>query len=280
MDNAIAGRVARLCARQRESWGDMQRTTPLSAGVNACVLKLVTSARVLVLRVFLQPHAASDTPAEVMTQRLAAAAGIAPPVVLWDPSEQVLVMEWLDAPPWTVAQLQTVEGLSQCAHTFKVLHQLPLPSQCLLPPFDWQSQFAHYASAPAVRAHPLGRAVFQRVAQLLPLKSPRDVCLVHHDPIIDNLLGQSPVQLIDWEYAGLNDPLFDLVALARYHALTDAQAEALLSGYGFAGDWAEFTHLGQLFDALHWLWCVANQRFASFNPAQRDEFERAVSSAG
>jgi thiamine kinase-like enzyme len=54
--------------------------------------------------------------------------------------------------------------------------------------------------------------------------------LCHHDPHLGNVIGE-PGVLIDWEYAALGHPLFDLAFVIEYHAL-DGQAEsALLAGW-------------------------------------------------
>lgn len=57
--------------------------------------------------------------------------------------------------------------------------------------------------------------------------------LCHNDLVCDNVLlveGQG-LLLIDWEYAGVGDPWFDLAVVVRHHDLGDALAESFLEDY-------------------------------------------------
>lgn len=58
-------------------------------------------------------------------------------------------------------------------------------------------------------------------------------CLCHHDLLGENLLVQEDcITVIDWEYARLGDPAFDISVFAETYDLDHAQLTTLLSGYG------------------------------------------------
>lgn len=58
-------------------------------------------------------------------------------------------------------------------------------------------------------------------------------CLCHHDLLGENILiADGRATVIDWEYARLGDPAFDISVFAETYDLDHAQLEALLSGYG------------------------------------------------
>ena len=60
------------------------------------------------------------------------------------------------------------------------------------------------------------------------------VTLCHIDSIFDNFLfveGREDPYLIDWEYAGLSDPLIDIAMFAIYANYTEEETKQLLAGY-------------------------------------------------
>lgn len=76
----------------------------------------------------------------------------------------------------------------------------------------------------------------QLMAQLESMTD-RPQVLSHIDSVADNFLfipagdGAETVRLIDWEYAGMCDPLFDLSMCAIYSYYDDAQVEKLIQIY-------------------------------------------------
>jgi thiamine kinase-like enzyme len=84
-----------------------------------------------------------------------------------------------------------------------------------------------------------------------------DTRCCHNDVVAANVLASPRLCLLDWEYAGDNDPYFDLASLIGYHDLGERQVKTLLSAYGGAADPGKRERLGlclRLFDALQWLW--------------------------
>lgn len=63
-------------------------------------------------------------------------------------------------------------------------------------------------------------------------KRPHKHCLCHFDLNPDNfLIKGSQMKLLDWEYAGMNDPYFDVAGWVVYKKYTNAQIYRLISGY-------------------------------------------------
>lgn len=64
-------------------------------------------------------------------------------------------------------------------------------------------------------------------------KQPHKYCLCHFDLNPDNfmLTKSGKIRLLDWEYAGMNDPLFDLAGWIVYKQYTDKEINALICGY-------------------------------------------------
>jgi thiamine kinase len=86
---------------------------------------------------------------------------------------------------------------------------------------------------------------------------PRVLC--HHDVHGGNMVIDPArrLWLVDWEYAGLGDPVFDLASFASQHALTLAESRLLHASYVQAGGevtWPRLLLAGWAFDYVQWLW--------------------------
>ena len=75
-----------------------------------------------------------------------------------------------------------------------------------------------------------------------------------------NIIGCGPVRLIDWEYAAVGDPLFDLAVVVRHHQLPAPIAGGFLRAYMGTPDRVtseRFEAFCQLYDLLSELWYLA-----------------------
>jgi len=82
-------------------------------------------------------------------------------------------------------------------------------------------------------------------------------CLCHNDVHHLNVVGGENLRLIDWEYAGVGEPLFDLASACVYHRYGRSQRERLLSTYGAPSDtisWQRLELACWLFDYIRDLW--------------------------
>ena len=77
----------------------------------------------------------------------------------------------------------------------------------------------------------------------------------HGDLNAGNVIGPVPM-LVDWEYAQLADPVYDLACLCVYYPSLRPRTEELLSNAGItAANGAERLRLhAELFDGLNRLW--------------------------
>ncbi len=90
---------------------------------------------------------------------------------------------------------------------------------------------------------------------------------LHHLNLLDD---GDRLWLVDWEYGGVGDPLFDLASLACQHGYTAAERVALLDAYGAGdGNTAEMLDAAcTAFDYVQWLWYLV---WAARNPAAGHE---------
>jgi thiamine kinase-like enzyme len=169
--------------------------------------------------------------AERIANTAAAGLGIAPEVVAAD--ERSIVTRF-------VADGTAVDpdGLradpASVAHALRAFHALELE----LPARFWVPELlADYARIVAARGGSLSAAYAQtqeladRIAQALPLSDPKPC---HDDLLPGNLMsiaGTETILLVDWEYAGMGHPLFDLGNLAVNNEFDAAAEERLLAAY-------------------------------------------------
>lgn len=212
--------------------------------------------------VWRQRHAPIDRPGsraadELLAQRAAAAAGLAPAIIAAEPGGQWLLMEFVDAPQWTRERLQTPAGIEIVAQRLAALHALPVPAGLVAVDAagiarGYLAQLALVAPREAAALEPLLTRI-----QALGHRLSNDgtgLVLNHGDLAVTNMLGEKPV-LVDWEYAQLADRTWDLACLLGYYPSLDALAPRLLSSYGLEpGDRDRLALQRERFELLNGLW--------------------------
>jgi len=187
----------------------------------------------------------------------AAAAGLAPPLVAARPRLGVLVTEFLDGRIWSARQCRSPACLARLGERLAQLHALAAPP---IPRFNPLAVGRAYAALVPRRAGTRSdpRPVLERLERVV-LKLHRGSSassIVHGDLVHTNILEGSALWLLDWEYAQVAEPLFDVACLFAYYAPTARGARRLLSAAGLASD-AAGGRLEQaifVYRALNWLW--------------------------
>lgn len=171
---------------------------------------------------------------ELAITRAAQAAGLGPAVVHAEPG--ILVMEFVDAEPLTaadVAQPDAIEDLARLLH--RVHHDMPRhlagPVLCFWV-FHILRDYARFLTERASPRADLLPGLLAEAETLEKLIGPTPLILGHNDLLPGNILkGQGRFWLIDWEYAGVGNPLFDLGGLASNNGFSPDQEERLLRAY-------------------------------------------------
>ena len=92
--------------------------------------------------------------------------------------------------------------------------------------------------------------------------------LCHNDVHHLNIVDDGSLRLIDWEYAGVGEPLFDLASVCVYHRYRRSQRERLLSAYAAPSEavtWQRLELACWLFDYIRDLWMARR----SLSPLRR-----------
>jgi thiamine kinase-like enzyme len=208
-----------------------------------------------------RPDLRVDLPWEVRVLELAGRVGLAPHVVYCDLDAEVLLTRWAEGRSWVSQQAAAPANLERIAALLRRVHALavPLPAR-LVTPLQWikiydeaLSRQTSTSSDPLLRSEALVRA------QAL-LKLPGAIGVVCHSDLhaMNLIQDDESLILLDWEYAHVTDPLWDL---AGWCANNDFDAEiqrTLLARYlgstPVSSQWQRFRLLLALYDYVCLLW--------------------------
>ena len=213
---------------------------------------------------------------EEIAARSAAAVDVNVEVVFFDSTDGLMVTRFADAATtMTAASFRDLSAVTRAARAFRELHDRATPFAndfTLFPMIDGYRRLLTDKGA----ALPDGYDDVQKAAETVrdALEAhPVKLVASHCDPLCENFLDTGArMYLIDYEYAGNNDPMWDLGDLSVEADFDARQDEVLLSAY--FGDHPPPQHLGRmvaykaLCDLLWTLWGVLQH--VNDNPA--DDF--------
>lgn len=209
-----------------------------------------------------------DRAVEGRNARAAAALGIGPGLVLFDAASGAMVTKAVaGARPLAARDLHDPATLARIARTLRRLHD----GDGFAGRLDPAEKIALYAKRLRGRPGQDAAAALALVPAALALAAEAAasgrLAPCHNDPVPDNLLDDGrTVTLVDWEYAGLNDPLWDLAYLAVEGGLDAAGEDALLAAYGAAALRPRFAAQKALCTAVSALWVVLALAEAGLSP--------------
>jgi thiamine kinase len=157
--------------------------------------------------------------------------GIAPVPLACDSGRGLLATCWIDGRVLDRQELRDPDTLKAIGRLLARLSHLDVQA----PAIDLMATLRRYAhQAGQSDSGPLVQAAS---ALLTQIPGSADPCLCHHDIHAGNLVRRpdGSLSLVDWEYAAMGDPAFDLALLAEEGRLADSDLAHLLQGYGAAG---------------------------------------------
>jgi thiamine kinase-like enzyme len=160
-------------------------------------------------------------------QAVVARAGLTPEAVFHDIERGVSLRRWISGVAWSVTDLRKPANLERLGLLLRDLHGLP-PTGPKFQPGEAASRYA---------AHLGTREALQIAAEANLLlaelrREPTRDCLCHNDLVAENLIDTGEQLIpIDWEYAGIGDPMFDLAVLIQHHELPEDSTRRLLQAY-------------------------------------------------
>ena len=171
---------------------------------------------------------------ELAASRAAHAAGISPAVVYDEPG--VTVLEFVDGRTLEPADLRRRPTLERALDLVARCHR-DVPAHFRGPVlalwvFQVLRDYAHTLEDAGSRMASELPDLLDRAVALERAVGPIDVVFGHNDLLAANFIDDGErLWLIDWDYAGLNSPLFDLGGLASNNELADEDETWLLERY-------------------------------------------------
>ena len=209
---------------------------------------------------------------ELVLHKLAAEHELAPRLHFVDPEQGLLISDWVEPCTETV-DWHVPESIKQLAQLTYNVHALPAPALRL----DLEAHLRFYLARICYRDPRITRLFYSMVDRLQSLP-PHPAVFCHNDISPANLLGD-PLRLVDWEYAGVGDPAFDLACLIRAFAFSESEARLLLDAYqGLGGccPWGRIEEMLRIADFVAVLW--ANVFWESSNEVSyKNMFEQRLS---
>lgn len=214
---------------------------------------------------------------EAAAAREAARAGVSPAVLHADPKTGVMVSRYIDgAVTMSPEAFRVRPGAPERAG--RVLAQLHRSGAVFPFRFELFAMIDEYLRVLSTKdvALPAGYHDVVAGAQVLRLAlaaHPVPLAPCHCDPLCENFLDTGErMWIVDWEYSGMNDPMWDLGDLSVEGGFTDSQDEAMLAAY-FGGEPRAFDRgrmviYKAMCDLLWTLWGLI--QLANGNPA--DDF--------
>lgn len=232
------------------------RASKLYGGTVNTSFRVETSAGRFVVRLHDAQALAlgADHEREAQLHAAAAAAGLAPALVHVDPSHRFMIMEYVAGDLWTSQDFSRPDRLQQLGGTLHTLHSIAPP---VVAPFDvWAVIERQYQRLKPVSEEAADfAALMRRAADALPASGTqlRAKAFVHNDLHHSNLIGLERLYLLDWEYAAVADPLFDVACILAYYPQAADHAEALLDATRLAD-----VATAEMLRETTWLWMLVS----------------------
>jgi thiamine kinase-like enzyme len=218
----------------------------------------------------------------------AAGVGIGPEVTAFIRPEGYLVTRFIEGEPVSLEQVHRPETLRRVANSIRRIHGGPAIPGLFVPLRIVEAYLALATSrgVPRPAAWDEAHAVGRRIERAL-LDAPIELLPCHNDLLNANFIDDGErIRIVDWEYAGMGDPFFDLGNFSVNHDLEADEDVVLLEAYEGAVRAPRLARLALMrivSDFREAMWGVLQQGISSLDVdfvAYADEhFERLLRNA-
>jgi len=218
----------------------------------------------------------------------AAGVGVGPEVVAYLRPEGYLLTRFIEGSPISDEEVHRPATICRVADSLRRIHDGPAIPGIFMP---YRIGEAYRALAEA-RGVPIPAAYEDaheqvRLIEIALLQHPVGMRPCHNDLLNANFIDDGTrIRIVDWEYAGMGDPFFDLGNFSVNHGLSPAEDAVLLEAY--AGDLrpdrlARLRLMRVMSDFREALWGVLQQAISSldvdFVSYANDHLSRLLASA-
>jgi thiamine kinase-like enzyme len=177
-----------------------------------------------------------DRTAECIANKAAAGLGMAPGVAAMFEEPSCLVTLFVDGREMTADELRQPEVLAEVARDLRKFHDSGTELPTDFDSFRLVEQYAESGRSNGSEppdGYDDALSAAKRIEKAVREQDDHRPVPSHNDLLTANFLRDSggPIQLIDWEYAGMGDRWFDLGNFAVNNELDDGQEDQLLEAY-------------------------------------------------
>ena len=214
-------------------WKNLENIEPLEGGITNLNFLVSDSGSKSVVRL------GSDIPEhlvyrsnEIIVSEAAYEIGVSPKLIYNEPG--VLVLEFIESK--TLEPKTVRENLNKIVPIIRKIHD-EIPNKLSgQPQIFWVFYVIKYYSNYLLNNNSshisLIPSLLKKAEKLEKLSSPREIVFGHNDLLAANFLDDgSKIWVVDWEYGGFNDPLFDIGGLSSNNDLDENLENEVLEMY-------------------------------------------------
>jgi thiamine kinase-like enzyme len=218
----------------------------------------------------------------------AAGVGVGPEVVEFIRPEGYLVTRFIEGSPVSMEEVRERDTMPRIADALRRIHNGP-PIPGLFVPLRIVEAYRALAKARGVLippAYEVAAAIGRRI-EVACLADPVELRPCHNDLLNANFIDDGArIRIVDWEYAGMGDPYFDLGNFSINHELTPDDDAHLLAAYHGSvpvDRLARLTLMRVVSDFREAMWGVLQQGISTldvdFVGYANEHFDRLLSNA-
>ena len=214
-------------------WKNLENIEPLEGGITNLNFLVSDSGSKSVVRL------GSDIPEhlvyrsnEIIVSEAAYQIGVSPKLIYNEPG--VLVLEFIESK--TLEPKTVRENLNKIVPIIRKIHD-EIPNKLSgQPQIFWVFYVIKYYSNYLLNNNSshvsLIPSLLKKAEKLEKLSSPREIVFGHNDLLAANFLDDgSKIWVVDWEYGGFNDPLYDIGGLSSNNDLDENLENEVLEMY-------------------------------------------------
>ncbi len=226
--------MSELAAAVERVWpGRAARCEVLDGGITNHNLKVEVDGESFVLRVTGKgtDQLGIDRTVELEATRAAAALGVGPEVVAFVEPEGWLVTRFVEGATPSVEQMRRPEMLTRVAAALRAFHDGPSIAGSF-DSFRVVESYRETALAQGGAIPPAYNLAHEVAARIEGIRGGAAAKPCHNDLLNANFLWDGTrLCIVDWEYAGMGDPFFDLANFSINHELDEGARRRLLEAY-------------------------------------------------
>jgi len=175
-----------------------------------------------------------DRAVEKHNAEVAARAGVNAEVLYFDAGDGVMLCRYIDSTTMDAERFRDLSAVARAARAFRRMHEWSEPFESRFDLFQKMDEYLALLGdlkAPVPDGYERAQAEAAAVRTALA-RNPVQLAPCHCDPLAENFLDTGTrMVIVDWEYSGMNDPMWDLGDLSVEAGFGPEQDAAMLHAY-------------------------------------------------